>query len=457
MTSWLSGTPISAPFTIGSGVVATAPSVLARLAREIPQLGFLTTKTLSLLPKEGYREPIIYEYYPGCFINAVGLANPGAAAFAGEIAPHLPLHNNKPLVVSIMGENPEEFVACAKILDPVASAFELNLSCPHVKGAGQSVGSDPEAVKTIIQLMKKTFSKPVIAKLSPNLGDIGASAQLCERAGVDGLSLINTVGPGFVADDAGSPILSNEVGGISGRGILPIGLKAVRDVARVTHIPIIASGGIAGPYDVRAYQKAGASFFSVGSALAGKDTQQIISFFQYLAQGIGPSNTPHRPQIADQPKGILTAYTKTTVVRNSPAADDLFVLELADTQPCNPGSFFFLRIPAVGEKPFSPMSHNPHRYLIRAVGPFTKRCQALQTGDEIYMRGPYGKGFPEPPASRPLVLIAGGTGAAPLLMAAARWQRQVGRMFIGFSKDIQPNFQRELEKAVPRVRVVVDA
>jgi len=457
MTSWLSGTTISAPFTIGSGVVATAPSVLARLAREIPQLGFVTTKTLSLLPREGYREPIIYEYYPGCFINAVGLANPGAAAFVRDIAPHLPLHNNKPLVASIMGENPDEFVACAKILDPVASAFELNFSCPHVKGAGQSVGSDPEAVKTIIQLMKKTFPKPVIAKLSPNLGDIATSAQLCERAGADGLSLINTVGPGLIFDDAGIPILSNEVGGMSGRGILPIGLKAVRDVARVAHIPIIASGGIASPCDVRAYQRAGASFFSVGSALAGKNTQQLISFFQYLAQGIDPSTPLRSPQSPDQREGLLTAYTKTTVLRNSPAADDLFVLDLADARPCNPGSFFFLRIPGVGEKPFSPMSHNPHRYLIRAVGPFTKRCQALQTGDEIYLRGPYGNGFLEPPLSRPLVLIAGGTGAAPLIMAAARWQRQVGRMFIGFSKEIQAHFKRELERTVARVRVVVDA
>lgn len=457
MTLWPTEIDISAPFTIGSGVITTTPSVIARLAKDVPQLGFITTKTLSLLPREGYREPIIYEYYPGCLINAVGLTNPGASAFMQEMVPYLPLHNNKPLVVSIMGENPSEFLACARILDPIASAFELNLSCPHVKGAGQSIGSDPESVKTIIQLMKNYFVKPVIAKLSPNLGDIGTSAQLCESAGADGLSLINTVGPGLVLDDTGSPILSNELGGISGSGIQPIGLKAVREAARAAKIPIIASGGIACPQDVRAYHQAGASFFSVGSALAGKSTEQVISFFQYLAQGIDPSFSAKDSEGVSERKALLTAYTKATVVKNMAVGADMFVLELANGPECKPGNFFFLRIPGIGEKPFSPMSDNPPRFLIRAVGPFTRSCSELESGHDIYLRGPYGNGFPEPPPVLSLVLIAGGTGAAPLVMAANRWRKQVSRMFIGFSKHVEGRFKRELERAAPRTRITIDA
>jgi len=457
MTLWPSQFGISGPFTIGAGVVTTAPSVIARLAIEVSQLGFITTKTLSLLPREGYREPIVHEYYPGCFINAVGLTNPGASVFAQEIAPHLPLHNNKPLLVSIMGESPSEFVACAKVLDPVATAFELNLSCPHVRGAGQSIASDPEAVKTIIKLMKQTFAKPLIAKLSPNLGDIRTSAELCEYAGADGLSLINTVGPGLVLDDDGLPILSNEIGGISGIGILPLGLKAVRAVSRAVKLPLIASGGIASPRDVRAYQQAGATFFSVGSALAGKNTKEIRAFFDYLALGANSSWDPRGSDLVSERIAPRTAYLKTTVVKNTRVGEDIFVLDLDCSVECRPGSFFFLRIPGVGEKPFSPMSSHPQRYLIRAVGPFTRTCGQLRQGQDIYLRGPYGNGFPDPPLPRPLVLIAGGTGAAPLIMAANMWHKQVGRMLIGFSKSIDSHFKNELERAATRVRIIVDA
>jgi len=176
------------PFTIPSGVVSTTPSVLVRIAREVKEIGFLTTKTLSLNPRPGYREPILHEYHPGCFINAVGLANPGAASFAEAIKPLLPLHGGKPLLVSIMGSIPEEFLECALILNDVADAFELNLSCPHVKAAGQSVGTDPVMVDKIIRLLCDRLKKPIIPKLSPNVSNIVEMAKVCERAGASGLS-----------------------------------------------------------------------------------------------------------------------------------------------------------------------------------------------------------------------------------------------------------------------------
>ena len=252
---------IKSPFTIPSGIVTTVPSVIARIARDVPQIGFLTTKTLSLSPRPGYREPVLHEYYPGCFVNAVGLANPGAESFLQTMKSLLPLQDSKPLFVSIMGADPEEFLECARILDPIADAFELNLSCPHVKGAGQCVGSEPDSVRSIIRLLKKHLNKPIIPKLSPNLGDIGGMSKLCETAGADALSLINTVGPGMAVDAQGQPILSNVMGGLSGAGILPVGLKAVREAASLVKIPIIASGGINSAQDVIAYKSAGASSF----------------------------------------------------------------------------------------------------------------------------------------------------------------------------------------------------
>ena len=451
----LAGLGVKSPFTIPSGIVTTVPSVIARIAREVPAIGFLTTKTLSVEARAGYREPVIHEYYPGCFVNAVGLANPGARQFKEAMLPLLPLYDNKPLIVSIMGRDNAEFLECALILDQIADAFELNLSCPHVKGAGQSIGSDPETVRAIVRLLKQHVKKPVIPKLSPNLGDISGMARLCEEEGADALCLINTVGPGVATDIEGSPVLTNVAGGVSGCGILPIGLKAVREAALTVNIPIIAAGGISSPEDVRAYREVGASLFSVGSALAGMGTSQIADFFRVLVDSLEQQPARPSPVRCLSPR-TRTTYFKTQVTENTPFGQGLFRLRLDTGPECPPGCFFFLRLPGIGEKPFSPAQDIEPAYLIRTVGPFTRALEELRPGDSIYMRGPYGRGFPDPSPGRPLVLVAGGTGAAPILLAAARWPSAVSRAFFGFSDKVSDSFQDEILTKIPSACIATD-
>lgn len=441
--SRLASLPLSSRFTIPSGIVTTTPAVIARMARDVPALGFLTTKTLSLEPRVGYREPIIFEYYPGCFVNAVGLANPGAEQFREAMRPYVPLSGGKPLVVSLMGQTPEEFLACAQVLDPITDAFELNLSCPHVKGAGQTVGSDPEFVRTVLDLLRNWTPKPLIPKLSPNLPDVVGMAQLCADAGADGLSLINTVGPGMVVDEDGNPILSHIVGGLSGAGILPIGLKIVREVSTSVNLPIIASGGIGSWQDVRAYEAAGATFFGVGSRLAGMTTPEIALFFSQLAEGL----------TSECPREVRTAYVKTHVKVTRDIGANLFFLELEGGSCCQPGQFFFLRIPGIGEKPFSPMGIANLQFLVRQVGPFTTALRELKPGDPIFFRGPYGRGFPAPGAAKKVVLVGGGTGVAPLVLAASMWRDTIARAYFGFS---QPVALGNLLQGIPELRVVID-
>ncbi len=449
------GLKILSPFTIPSGIVTTRPSIIAGLARTVPELGFLTTKTLSVQPRAGYREPVLHEHWPGCFLNAVGLANPGARAFLREMKPLLPLPEGKPLVVSIMGGSPEEFLECALILDEIADAFELNLSCPHVQAAGQSVGSDPATVKRIVRLLKIHLSKPIIPKLSPNLLNVPEMAQVCEQAGADGLCLINTVGPGSAADDDGAPILWNVNGGLSGKGILPLGLKIVGEVSRVTKLPIIAAGGISSAADVVAYHRAGASYFSVGSSLAGKRTPEIRDAFSLLiAELKRPAN--ERRHVIEQRTALLTAYRKLTVTSNTTIGDNMFKIVLNGAETCVPGRFYFLRIPGIGEKPFSPSSVEPLEFLVRTVGEFTKALEMARRGDGIFIRGPYGLGFREP-QERKLLLIAGGTGVAPILMAARRWPEFMQGAFVGFSGNIEPSFRKELDTSLKPSHIVVDS
>jgi dihydroorotate dehydrogenase (NAD+) catalytic subunit len=446
---------IKSPFTIPSGIVTTSPGTLALVAEEIPEIGFLTTKTISVAARPGYREPIIHEYAAGCFSNAVGLANPGARAFLDQMRRRLPLAGEKPLIVSIMGGSPADFLECALMLETVASAFELNLSCPHVSEAGQTVGSDPEMVAQIVGLLRERLQKPIIAKLSPNVTNLVHIAQTCAQNGADGLCLINTVGPGIVTDTDGAPVLTNVMGGLSGAAALPIGIRSVREVAAAVDLPIIACGGVSEPSHVRAYYQAGACLFGVGSALAGFTTEQIAEFFSDLVHDMehGPGRS-----CVEQPlrRPNLTTYLKTKVMENRTFGEGLTEIKLEEGPSCRPGQFFFIRLAGVGEKPFSPASDEPPIYLARKVGPFTDQLQRLAAGTPIFLRGPYGNGFPEPQKDRPLVLVGGGSGIAPLMMAAKRWKDRVTRAYAGFSSAVDRRFRYDLAGRIPYCKVVID-
>ncbi len=447
---------LTSPFTIPSGIVTTSPSSIALMAKLAPEIGFLTTKTISVAGRLGYREPIIYEYTPGCFANAVGLTNPGARNFLDEMRKRMPLANDKPLFVSIMGKEPKEFLECALMLETVADAFEINLSCPHVKDAGQMVGSDPEMVSDIVALLRERTQRPIIPKLSPNLPNVAEMAKLCVENGADGICLINTVGPGIVTDDQGNHILTNVKGGLSGAGILPIGLKAVKESAAIVDVPIIACGGISEPGHVRAYYEAGACLFGIGSALAGMGTLEILDFFKNLNEDLQVDFTS-RPKPKKVRISGLTNYTVTRISEKRSFGEGLTEIKFEDGPECEPGQFFFLRIPGVGEKPFSPGMDKPPLYLVRKVGPFTEALDNLSPGDTIYLRGPYGKAFPEPEPKRPLILVGGGTGIAPLMMAAQKWKDRIFRSYAGFSGPVDRRFRYDLAGRIPYCRVIIDA
>ena len=125
------------------------------------------------------------------------------------------------------------------------------------------MGQDPEMVKAIVSAVKAAVDVPVIPKLTPNVDrieDIGLAAL---EAGADGLCAINTVGPGYT-ESHGYPVLSNGMGGMSGRGVLPTALKVFVHSKRLPTSPSSAVAVCRLP--MIAAQQAGASIISVGSA-----------------------------------------------------------------------------------------------------------------------------------------------------------------------------------------------
>jgi dihydroorotate dehydrogenase (NAD+) catalytic subunit len=115
--------------------------------------------------------------------------------------------------------------------------------------------------------VRETTERPVIVKLTPNVPDIGIYARVCEEAGADGLSTINTF-PGMLIDvEARRPVIGNVTGGVSGPAILPMGVLLTWRAAQAVDLPIFGIGGIRSASDALQYILAGASLVQVGTAL----------------------------------------------------------------------------------------------------------------------------------------------------------------------------------------------
>ena len=202
-------------------------------------------------------------------INAVGLANPGVEEVKAEHLPWLASNVLRARVlVNVVGNQVEEFASVVSLLDdsPGFSGYELNVSCPNVKAGGLEFGADPQSLTEVITRARKATKKPIFVKLSPTLQDIGRSAQTAADAGADGISVVNTL-PGLLIDvDARKPVLGFGTGGVSGPGLLPVGVLATYKVAKAVRLPIIGVGGVSAAKDIVQYVIAGASLVAIGTA-----------------------------------------------------------------------------------------------------------------------------------------------------------------------------------------------
>jgi dihydroorotate dehydrogenase (NAD+) catalytic subunit len=406
------GKSVSGPFTIPSGIVATAGSIIDYIFQNMPEIGVVTTKSIGLSPRAGYREPVLSQYAPGCFVNAVGLTNPGAQESASLLG-ELEIPADRFLLTSIFGADATEFAQVAKLLAPCSDGLELNLSCPHAKGYGMAIGQDPALVEEIVRAVVDVVDIPVIAKLTPNTDDIGAIARAAVAGGAAGICAINTMGPGYYTAH-GKPVLSNQLGGVSGKGVLPIGLKCVKEIRSAVDCPIIGCGGISSADDVLAYRDAGASIFGVGSALVGMTTDEMQHYFQALGRDLQQSDNKAQLLVRYD---IDMGFRPVTLVSNERVSDDIAILRFDRKIDIRPGEFIFLWIPELGEKPFSALTDDPFALVVINLGAFTSRLIQLPVGTRAYVRGPHGIPV-HPPAGARIMAVSGGTGLAAVYQLA---------------------------------------
>ena len=265
LTTELSGVVLQNPIIPASGTFGFGYEF--QQFYDIDKLGSISIKGTTKEARFGNPTPRIADCDTG-LLNAVGLQNPGVEKVINEEIPKLREVFKQPIIANISGFSVEDYVYTAQKMDACedVAILELNISCPNVHGGGMSFGTDAAVVREVVEKVKATTTKPLYVKLTPNVTNIVEIAKVCEEAGADGLSMINTLmGMRFDLRSA-KPILANTTGGYSGPGIKPVALRCIYQVAKAVNLPIIGMGGVMDAYDVVEMLYAGASAVQVGAA-----------------------------------------------------------------------------------------------------------------------------------------------------------------------------------------------
>lgn len=229
-------------------------------------IGGLVSKTVTLKPRAGNPAPRICETEAG-FLNSIGLENRGIESYLEQVVPDIATADTV-IVTNIGGELPEEFAELAAMLDEVEAVdvLEVNLSCPNVQGGRLPFSTDPAVCERVIRGVREATSKPILAKLSPNVTDIAEIARGAEAGGAHGVTAVNTLLGMSVDWRTGRPGLATVQGGYSGVAIKPIALRCAWACVQAVSIPVVGCGGIRSADDVLEFLAVGCRAVQVGTA-----------------------------------------------------------------------------------------------------------------------------------------------------------------------------------------------
>ena len=250
------------PVTVASGTFGHSDEHYG--AAEVKCLGAIVPKTVTLHAQQGNPPRRICET-PAGMINAIGIENAGIDVFIAEKLPKL-RKIGVPLIISISAHSEDDFAWMAEKLNAAGelAAVELNLSCPNLQKK-VLVAQDAAVTGAVVRRVKGVCRYPVIAKLSPNVTDIGAIALAAEEAGADALSMVNTFAAMAIDVKTRRSRIGNFTGGLSGPAIRPIAVRMVCETAAKVRIPIIGMGGVTCADDALEFLIAGATMVAVGT------------------------------------------------------------------------------------------------------------------------------------------------------------------------------------------------
>lgn len=246
----VNGLKMPNPFVIGSGPPGTNGNVIGKAFDE--GWGAVICKTISLdaskvvnvQPRYGRlrgrdsKEIIGWE-------NIELISDRSFDIWVEELKAVKDKYPDRILIASVMEEYRKD--AWVEIIERCEAlgvdAFELNFSCPHglpERKMGSAMGENPDILEEVSGWVNAVATKPVWAKMTPNVTHIEDPTRASLRAGCEGISAINTIRSVIGVNlDTLRPEPSVEgyttPGGYSCRAVMPIALRMVMEIARVIH------------------------------------------------------------------------------------------------------------------------------------------------------------------------------------------------------------------------------
>ena len=274
-----------------AGVRLPGPVILSSMYYDLPILrramalgfGAVTTKSITVGPRPGHPEPNLVRVTtaagPG-LVNCNGFQNPGLDAFRAALPR---LRHERPVIVSVAGESPEEYERLVAALEPQADLVEVNISSPNTRLVYELSGS-PARVRALLRLVREATRKPLILKLSPDYPEENRSAIVpgALDAGIDALNFGNT-------RRIEEPRLSQRSGGLSGPELFPTVLETIRSLRQVVgaRVGLVATGGIDTPAKALAALEAGAdavgcftAFITRGPAFPSRVNRYLLAVLE---------------------------------------------------------------------------------------------------------------------------------------------------------------------------------
>ena len=409
----LMGKRVKGRFGFPSGVISTNADTAIWMINNIPEIGFYVGKSTTYDPKPGNPEDILSQPLKDSFWNAVGYTNPGIKETLEEfIRVRKEVTDDVFLMPQIGESSPKTFQKSAKTFDTIKKyidGLELNLSCPHADKGGILCGSDPDYAAEIVKAVKEVTDLPIFVKFNAGVENYLDVIKSCDQAGADAFSGINTLG-------GPNPELSNTFGGLSGAAIYTVTKETIQKVREITNKPMIVMGGIRGANQIRELDIIDSTFFyAIGSALAGKDSDSIITYFDILRNDLHKNSDLSSHVTIDE---HIMEYKPFVVKSVKNLSDELRIINFYQNLDAKIGQFVFLKVGNKQAKPFSVADDRDGLELVvRKVGDVTSAIFDLKPNNVVRIRGPYGKEF-KFKDNESVVFVGAGCGIGPIFHAA---------------------------------------
>ncbi len=241
----VNGVKFPNPFVIASGPPGTNARVICRSfadgwgASSAKTVSLDASKVINVAPRYGRLKDASGEPYGWENIELISTMD-----FAQWLDEYKQVKDSYPdhvLIASIMEEFNKDawFEIIGRCEEAGVDMFECNFSCPHglpERKMGAAMGEDPEILKQVCAWVREAATKPVWAKMTPNVTHIEDPSRASLAAGLDGISAINTIRSVIGVDlDTLRPMPTVEgyttPGGYSCKAVKPIALRMNMEIA----------------------------------------------------------------------------------------------------------------------------------------------------------------------------------------------------------------------------------